>query len=115
VPLTLLVTGRIPVPRNGFWIASAAVAAVAISLPLRAVHVGNPFVNMIIDRLVVSHYLYGGVLLLGILLKVRLDVDPARRAYSSSADSASRVLPRTGSRRVRLEIVRQKSRETFYE
>lgn len=102
IPLTLFATGRIALPANGFWTALAVVAAIAVSLPLRSVQAWNPVLNVIIDRFLISHYMFGGLLLLGVLLKTRCqtnavlpDTGPCAVGMASGLLSSNRISVRS--------------------
>jgi len=65
---------RLPSPRPATAVAIAA-AALLISLPVVILPIPGRIPSALYDRIVVSHYFYGGVVLLAALTLVRARVD----------------------------------------
>jgi hypothetical protein len=73
IPLALLSSGEIPLPRGRWWPVFFAATLLLCSLPLRGFDVNMPGVRFIYDRFIASHHFYGGLMLLVILLRARLE------------------------------------------
>ncbi|MFB2875253.1 glycosyltransferase family 87 protein [Floridanema aerugineum] len=72
VPLSLYVCDRLPIPQNRLWLALMGIATILVSLPVKgAGGSNNPVFRFFVSRIFISHYFFGGVLLLGILLAAR--------------------------------------------
>jgi len=66
IPLSLLVSNRLYMLRGRYWFAFTGIAVVMLSLPPMAITSDN-----VVIRLLVSHYFFGGVILLAMLLAAR--------------------------------------------
>lgn len=65
IPMALLLGGRVPLPAGRGWAALFSAGIALVSLPVRLVSAGSP---AWVGRLFISHYFFGGVLLLAVLL-----------------------------------------------
>lgn len=70
VPIAALASGRLPVAAGARWPLAAAVWL--MSLPVVAFGLQGRIANAVYERLLVSHYFFGGLLLLGVLAAARL-------------------------------------------
>ncbi|MEL7239706.1 MAG: hypothetical protein AAGK78_12665, partial [Planctomycetota bacterium] len=73
VPLVMLVSDELTLPRGRIWTIVSAVAVVLLSLPLRGFSVEWPAFRFVYDRFLASHHFYGGLILLLLLLYARLN------------------------------------------
>ena len=67
VPLAALTARAIGVSQHPVWLAAAAVAGVLVSLPVMLWVPAHPFWGAVIARILLSHYFFGAMLLLGVL------------------------------------------------
>lgn len=71
LPLSLYVTQRLAVPLERPWFNLVMLSAILMSLPVKRVKLDEPVLMFLISKILSSHYLYGGLLLLGVLLSTR--------------------------------------------
>lgn len=71
LPLSLYVTQRLAVPLERSWFNLIMLSAILMSLPVKRVKLDEPVLMFLISKILSSHYLYGGLLLLGVLLSAR--------------------------------------------
>ena len=71
IPFALYFGNLLAVPQGRLWFASVAVSILLTSLPVITASPTNPVVQFLYSRLLISHYFFGGVLLLGVLLAAR--------------------------------------------
>ena len=65
LPLSLYICNRLAVPKNRTMVNLMVLATLLISLPVRRID------NVLVLRFFISHYFFGGILLLGVLLAAR--------------------------------------------
>ena len=71
VPLSLLIAGGLPLPKQPIWYAALAVIALLVSAPVIVVNTQQALVGELFARILSSHYFLGGCLLLALLLALR--------------------------------------------
>ena len=71
LPLSLYFGERLAVPPGKTWFRSILVSTVLVSLPVILIKVDNSILSFLVSKLLVSHYFFGGVMLLGVLLAAR--------------------------------------------
>jgi hypothetical protein len=72
LPLGLYAGGKLPVPQTSSWRALVAISVLLISPPVRPVLIVKYLDTGLLPRAVISHYLAGGLLLLGVMLAARV-------------------------------------------
>lgn len=76
LPLSLYAGNRLPIPDHGGWVAALASCALLISAPV--IYAGEEAANGWGGKLVVSHYVLGGLLLWGLTAYSRWTIGAAR-------------------------------------
>jgi hypothetical protein len=71
LPQAFWIKGDISLPPGRWWLMLAAVALLAVMIPVRTLHPRNPLLCAIADRVLISHYFFGGLIFLAILLRSR--------------------------------------------
>lgn len=75
LPLGLYLGGKLAVPKGQAWLYCIAVATFLLSPPIMRdiarLQPENALLNFLVTRVLISHYFFGGLLLLGILLAAR--------------------------------------------
>lgn len=72
LPLSLWLGNKLAVPKGWHWFSLVVLSIVLTSLPVRSIILSeNPILSFLMYKLLISHYFYGGVLLLGVLLAAR--------------------------------------------
>lgn len=71
LPLSLYLGNQLAVMNGRIWSTLLAVSTLLISLPVITPELPNSIFKFVYSRLLVSHYFFGGVLLLGVLLATR--------------------------------------------
>ncbi len=71
LPFGLYLGNFLAVPQGRLWAVSMAVSILLTSLPVITASPVNPVLRFLYFRLLISHYFFGGVLLLGVLLAAR--------------------------------------------
>ncbi len=84
IPISGFLSGRLPLA--GRTQPVFAVAVWLISLPVVVFGVEGRLANALYERLLVSHYFVGGVLLLALLVQARLTIDARDRRLAGPAD-----------------------------
>ena len=74
VPLAAYAAGRVHAPGR-VWRVIVAAAAVLVSLPVVLPVARHPLLGAVIERILISHYTWGGMLLLGALCASRVAVE----------------------------------------
>jgi Glycosyltransferase family 87 len=72
IPFALFLRHQLSVPKGGIWLSLVAASIALTSPPVILIEPNNPFAKLLLERLFISHYFFGGVLLLGTLLVARL-------------------------------------------
>jgi hypothetical protein len=72
LPLSLYFGNKLDIPNRGVWFSLMAASALLISPPVVIVGNNLSILGPLASKLLISHYLFGGLLLLGILLAARL-------------------------------------------
>ncbi|HEY9636932.1 MAG TPA: glycosyltransferase family 87 protein [Coleofasciculaceae cyanobacterium] len=72
VPLSLYLGEKLAIPQGWLWFSSVVLSILLISPAVRAFTPANPILRFLMFKLLFSHYFFGGILLLGILLTARL-------------------------------------------
>ena len=72
LPFSLYIGNQLVIPPGKFWQILMLISAILVSLPVILIKANNPLSEFLISKLLISHYLLGGVLLLMILLRARL-------------------------------------------
>jgi hypothetical protein len=70
-------------PARGAWRAIVTVAAMLVSLPVVLPRVSNPLLAALTERVLISHFAWGGMLLLGCLCASRLASHQSGTRHSS--------------------------------
>ena len=86
IPVAALVSGRLSLPAWGR--PPLAISAALMSLPVVFFGFQGRIANAVYERLLVSHFFFGGLLLLGLLLAVRLRADGPPASLPRSAGAA---------------------------
>ncbi|MBN1653811.1 MAG: DUF2029 domain-containing protein [Deltaproteobacteria bacterium] len=73
IPMALLLSGDIPLPRGRAWPFAWLVTLLLCSLPLRGFKVDMAAFKFVADRVLASLHFFATLVLLGILLRVRLE------------------------------------------
>jgi hypothetical protein len=86
VPLAAFASGAMELPHAPRWRFSSAIAALLVSLPVMLWVPADRFGGALIARILLSHYVFGAMLLLGILIAVSIEVrhSPGRFARRRS-------------------------------
>jgi len=72
LPLSLYICQQLAISQNRLWFTLMLIVTLLISLPVKGLGgSGNPFFQLLVSRLLISHYFLGGIFLLGILLAAR--------------------------------------------
>jgi hypothetical protein len=71
LPFALYLGKRLGVPQGGVWSNLMLVSILLTSLPVITADIGNPFLRFLYTKLLISHYFFGGIILLGVLLAAR--------------------------------------------
>lgn len=71
LPLSLYLGKRLAVPLERPWFNWVMLSVMLMSLPVKRFQFDDPVLMFLIFKILISHYFYGGVLLLGILLAAR--------------------------------------------
>ena len=71
LPLSFYLGNRLAVPLERPWFNWVMLSVMLISLPVKRFHFDDPVLMLVIFKLLISHYFYGGLLLLGIFLTAR--------------------------------------------
>jgi hypothetical protein len=71
LPLSLYLGKRLAVPRERFWFNLIMLSVLLISLPVKRFKLDDPTLIFLISKILISHYFYGGLLLMGVLLAAR--------------------------------------------
>ncbi len=78
LPIALYLGGQLGIPNRWYWVTPMMVSILLLTLPnVRSVTSANPLLAALTRHLLVSHFFWGGVLLLGILLSARLRLGSA--------------------------------------
>jgi hypothetical protein len=77
VPFSLYAGRCLPVPRKGGWLALMIASIALASLPVRQLFILGSLAHGALPRLLISHYLAGGVILLAVLIAARRQPPPA--------------------------------------
>jgi hypothetical protein len=68
VPMAAYLTETLPVPRHGWWMVVSCFAGLLVSLPVTLWVPAHPVYGAIVARVLLSHYFFGCVLMLSLLL-----------------------------------------------
>lgn len=71
LPYALYVSNQLAVPQGYLWSAGVVLSILLISPPAFTASVTNSIISVLYSRVLISHYFFGGVLLLGVLLAAR--------------------------------------------
>jgi hypothetical protein len=71
LPVVFLASRHMTLGAGRGWRLALAVAAVAVMLPVRVVPLSSPIARLLSERVFMSHYFLGGLLLLAMLLRWR--------------------------------------------
>lgn len=71
LPISLYMAKKLEIPEKQPLVNLIYLSALLISLPVLEVELFNPLVRLLVYKVLISHYLFGGLLLLGILLYAR--------------------------------------------
>jgi alpha-1,2-mannosyltransferase len=77
IPIAALVSGRMPLPSR--WRMPLALSVLLISPPVVVLALQGRIANALYERVLVSHYFFGGVVLLGVLIASRAAISSGRR------------------------------------
>lgn len=72
IPFALYIGNNLAVPQGKIWYRLIISSVFLISFPVITANISNLLIKNLYSRLLISHYFFGGVLLLGILLAARL-------------------------------------------
>jgi hypothetical protein len=93
IPLAFIIGGVIRLPAGPVWWGWLAVAVVLISMPPILVHPQRAPLDDLFARLLISNFFFGGVLLLGLLLTLRVRVAMALGDGTESPDARAAGRP----------------------
>ncbi len=71
LPFALYIGKRLAVPQGGVWSNLMLVSILLTSLPVITAETSNPHLRFLYSKLLISHYFFGGIVLLGVLLAAR--------------------------------------------
>lgn len=71
IPFAFYIGNKLAVPQGKLWYSLIISSVVLTSLPVITANISNPLLKNLYSRLLISHYFFGGVLLLGVLLAAR--------------------------------------------
>jgi hypothetical protein len=71
LPFALYLGKRLAVPQGGIWSNLMLVSILLTSLPVITAETSNTLVRFLYSKLLISHYFFGGIILLGVLLAAR--------------------------------------------
>lgn len=100
VPFTLAVSGNLGMPDDRRWWAALAVVVLLVSAPVRPLSTRAPLLEDVAERVLASHFLIGGLLLLALALLVRWRwaQSPVRGRADEGAASPAAAMPSAASR-----------------
>lgn len=80
LPLSLCLTNRLAIPQKRLWFSLVALSILLVSLPVRSIILPeNPVLKVLMYKLLISNYFFGGILLLGLLLAARWHISKSSR------------------------------------
>ena len=97
IPFALILGGQIPFGESRPWLVYMGIAILLVSLPV--IQIADPPLGEFVPRFVISHYFYGGVLILGAMLTTRLRLarmavpDAGVRSDETQRDRSRGVAP----------------------
>jgi hypothetical protein len=71
IPYSLYIAGQLGPFRKGKIVIPVALSALLISPPAIKITLANPMLNLLISKVLISYYFFGGIILLGSLLLMR--------------------------------------------
>jgi hypothetical protein len=71
LPFSLYLGNKLAIPEGRLWFIAMMLSILLTSLPVIIKSPTNPIINLLYFKLFISHYFFGGVLLLGVLLTAR--------------------------------------------
>ncbi|BAY13948.1 glycosyltransferase family 87 protein [Calothrix sp. NIES-2098] len=87
LPVALYLGGQLGIPDNWYWKVWMAVSTVLIILPpVKRDSFNHPVIAALVRNILVSHYFWGGVLLLGCLLATNLQIN--RKVWKLEKETA---------------------------
>jgi hypothetical protein len=96
IPLAFMLGGVIAAPEGRFGLAYMALGVLLVSAPVVQVAPEMSPLDELVPRLFISHYFYGGLMILGALLLARVrSVERAAAPESSQPDGAGQVVATT--------------------
>jgi len=80
LPLSLYIGNQLAIPQGKVWSRLMLLVTVLVSLPVIMIKPNNPIFSFLLSKLLISHYFFGGVLLLGVLLAAKFGQASRREA-----------------------------------
>ncbi|HEY9849224.1 MAG TPA: glycosyltransferase family 87 protein [Leptolyngbyaceae cyanobacterium] len=71
LPIVLYLTNQIPIFSGQIWSKLVLISAGLVSLPVILIKIDNPLVKLLYSKILISHYFFGGILLMSVLLVAR--------------------------------------------
>lgn len=71
LPFALYLGNKLAVPQKPLWSSLVVASILLTSLPVITANPANPVLGFLYSKLLISHYFFGGILLLGVLLAAR--------------------------------------------
>jgi len=75
LPLSLYLGGRLAMPQGPLWFGFFGLSVLLISLPVGPFRPKHPIFSPLVYRVLSSHYFFGGLLLLGVMLAARRQIE----------------------------------------
>ncbi len=91
IPLAATVTHSLRMPRGRLWAAAVATAGVLVSLPVMLWIPSSPLAGAIVARILLSHYLFGGLLLLSTVVAGAVALRIAEHPDAAAAPAMRRT------------------------
>lgn len=71
LPLSLYLTNQLPTLSGQIWTKLILISTILVSLPVILIKVDNPLMKLLYSKILISHYFFGGILLMSVLLIAR--------------------------------------------
>ncbi len=87
IPFSLYIGDRLAVPQGKTWYSLVIGSIFLTSLPVITADISNPLLKELYFKLLISHYFFGGILLLGILLAARSRISKSPQSLQAKLTS----------------------------
>lgn len=89
VPVALCLGGALPVPTSSPWTGWLVAGALLVSAPVRRPYAQHAIIGPLTEHVLVSHYFYGGLVLLIVFLAARYAIHPRGASAGGVANAES--------------------------